>query len=263
MAPGNRRWSWPTCMGRRPPVVASPRQILRRQLERLAERGWSANAGTELEFIVFRRLRGSVARGYRDLEPANLYNVDYSLLGTARIEPLIRRIRNEMAAPGCSSRARRASATSASTRSTSATPTALATADNHVIYKNGAKEIAAQEGCSHLHGEAQRPRGQLTATSTARSPTASGRTVFAERRATVPPLHRRPARLHARDDAVLRAQRQLLQAVRRRARSRRPRCLGRRQPDLRDAGRRPRLTRFESRTGCPAPTSTRTWRWRR
>ena len=35
-------------------VVASPRQILRRQLARLAERGLVANAGTELEFIVFR-----------------------------------------------------------------------------------------------------------------------------------------------------------------------------------------------------------------
>ena len=34
-------------------VVASPRQILRRQLARLAERGWTADAGTELEFIVF------------------------------------------------------------------------------------------------------------------------------------------------------------------------------------------------------------------
>jgi hypothetical protein len=35
-------------------VVASPRQVLRRQLERLAARGWSANAATELEFLVFR-----------------------------------------------------------------------------------------------------------------------------------------------------------------------------------------------------------------
>src|SRR6201997_4269352 len=34
-------------------VVASPRQILRAQLARLAERGLSANAGTELEFLVF------------------------------------------------------------------------------------------------------------------------------------------------------------------------------------------------------------------
>ena len=78
-------------------VLASPRQILRRQLARLKERGWSAYAGTELEFIVFRDSYESAwHKGYRDLDPANLYNVDYSLLGTARVEPLIRRIRNSM-----------------------------------------------------------------------------------------------------------------------------------------------------------------------
>src|SRR5689334_7980880 len=36
------------------PVVASPRQILAAQAARLAERGWVALAGTELEFIVYR-----------------------------------------------------------------------------------------------------------------------------------------------------------------------------------------------------------------
>src|SRR5918997_6792390 len=83
------------------PVVASPRQILRRQLDRLAERGWTANAATELEFMVFRDSYETAWRkDFRDLEPANLYNVDYSLLGTARIEPLLRRIRNEMSAAG-------------------------------------------------------------------------------------------------------------------------------------------------------------------
>ena len=82
-------------------VVASPRQILRGQLDRLAERGLTANAGTELEFIVFRdSYEEAWRKGYRDLEPANLYNVDYSMLGTARVEPLIRRIRNEMAGAG-------------------------------------------------------------------------------------------------------------------------------------------------------------------
>src|SRR3984885_5132648 len=35
------------------PVAASPRQILQRQTDRLAERGWTALAGTELEFIVY------------------------------------------------------------------------------------------------------------------------------------------------------------------------------------------------------------------
>ena len=81
--------------------VASPRQILRRQLDRLAERGWRAIAGTELEFIVFSdTYEEAWKKGYRDLEPANLYNIDYSLLGTARVEPLIRRIRNSMMAAG-------------------------------------------------------------------------------------------------------------------------------------------------------------------
>ncbi|HET9592886.1 MAG TPA: glutamine synthetase, partial [Solirubrobacterales bacterium] len=82
-------------------VVASPRQILRRQLDRLAERGWIANAATELEFILFRESYESAwHKDYRGLEHANLYNVDYSLLGTARVEPLIRRIRKEMTAAG-------------------------------------------------------------------------------------------------------------------------------------------------------------------
>src|SRR5918996_1235490 len=83
------------------PVVASPRQVLKRQLERLSERGLEAWVGTELEFIVFMdSYEEAWRKGYRDLEPANYYNVDYSLLGTARIEPLLRRIRNSMAASG-------------------------------------------------------------------------------------------------------------------------------------------------------------------
>src|SRR5688500_13842113 len=35
------------------PVAASPRQILRGQLDRLAARGLSADVGTELEFMIF------------------------------------------------------------------------------------------------------------------------------------------------------------------------------------------------------------------
>src|SRR3712207_5567090 len=48
------------------PVVASPRQILRRQLDRLHERGWEAHAGTELEFIVFKdSYEDAFTKGYR------------------------------------------------------------------------------------------------------------------------------------------------------------------------------------------------------
>jgi len=127
-------------------VVASPRQILRRQLARLADRGLIANAGTELEFIVFNTPYEDAWRsGYRDLDPANLYNVDYSLLGTARVEPLIRRIRNEMAGAGLIVENSKGECNLGQHEINFRYGEALRTADEHAIYKNGAKEIAAQE----------------------------------------------------------------------------------------------------------------------
>jgi glutamine synthetase len=127
-------------------VVASPRQILRRQLARLTERGWSAMAATELEFLIFRdSYEQAWEKGYRDLVPANLYNVDYSLLGTARVEPLIRRIRNAMAGAGMVVENSKGECNFGQHEINFHYADALRTADEHVIYKNGAKEIAAQE----------------------------------------------------------------------------------------------------------------------
>lgn len=127
-------------------VLASPRQVLRAQLARLAERGWTANAGTELEFLVFRdTYERAWHQGYRDLEPANLYNVDYSLLGTARVEPLIRRIRNSMQSAGMRVEDSKGECNLGQHEINFRYADALRTADEHVIYKNGAKEIAAQE----------------------------------------------------------------------------------------------------------------------
>ncbi|HTX64010.1 MAG TPA: hypothetical protein VMD28_10240, partial [Acidimicrobiales bacterium] len=82
-------------------VEESPRRMLQRQVARLGERGWTGLAGTELEFIVFEdRYEDAWRRGYRDMTPANSYNVDYSILGTSRVEPLLGRIRREMRAAG-------------------------------------------------------------------------------------------------------------------------------------------------------------------
>jgi glutamine synthetase len=129
------------------PVAASPRQVLRGQLDRLAQRGWSANAGTELEFMVFRTgYEEAQARAYRDLVPANLYNVDYSLLGTARVEPLIRRIRNGMHGAGLHVENSKGECNFGQHEINFRYQPALRAADEHVVYKNGAKEIAAQEG---------------------------------------------------------------------------------------------------------------------
>jgi len=130
-------------------VVASPRQILRRQLDRLARHGLTAFAGTELEFVLYRdSYEDAWRRGYRDLNPANLYNIDYSLLGTARVEPLLRRIRNEMAGAGLVPESAKGECNLGQQEIAFRYADALTCADNHVIYKNGAKEIAAQEGMS-------------------------------------------------------------------------------------------------------------------
>jgi glutamine synthetase len=130
-------------------VLASPRQVLRAQIARLAERGWTANASTELEFLVFRdSYEEAWRKGYRDLEPSNLYNVDYSLLGTSRVEPLMRRIRNSMTAAELEVENSKGECNYGQHEINFRYVDALRCADHHVIYKNGTKEIAAQEGMS-------------------------------------------------------------------------------------------------------------------
>ncbi|MEV0242361.1 glutamine synthetase family protein [Streptomyces sp. NPDC050674] len=131
------------------PVVAAPRQILRRQLERLAELGYTAQVGTELEFIVFKdTYEQAWDAGYKGLTPANQYNIDYSVLGTGRIEPLLRRIRNEMAGAGLTVESAKGECNPGQHEIAFRYDEALVTCDQHSVYKTGAKEIAAQEGMS-------------------------------------------------------------------------------------------------------------------
>jgi glutamine synthetase len=131
----------------RSPVLESPRGILRRQLERLAERGWSAAVGTELEFLIFKdSYEEAWERGYRDLRPAHPYNTDYSLHATAHIEPLIRKIRNSMAGAGMRVENSKGECNLGQHEINFRYTDALAMADEHVIYKSGAKEIASIEG---------------------------------------------------------------------------------------------------------------------
>jgi glutamine synthetase len=129
------------------PVVASPRQILRGQLERLAARGLHAYAGTELEFMVFRNTYEQAwDTGYRGLTPANRYNADYSVLATSRVEPLLRRLRNDMAGAGLVPESAKGECNLGQHEVVFRYDDALTTCDQHSVYKTGAKEIAAQEG---------------------------------------------------------------------------------------------------------------------
>jgi glutamine synthetase len=131
------------------PVAASPRQVLRRQLDRLAEHGLAAFVGTELEFIVFdESYEEAWQLGYRELTPANQYNVDYSMIGTGRLEPLLRDIRNGMSGAGMYVESAKGECNPGQHEIAFRYADALTTCDNHSIYKTGAKEIAAQHGKS-------------------------------------------------------------------------------------------------------------------
>jgi glutamine synthetase len=131
------------------PVPASPRQVLQAQVARLAERGWVAPAGTELEFIVYRDSYEQAAdKGFANLVPANQYNVDYSILGTSRIDPLLRKITGGMAGAGMYVESAKGECNFGQHEIAFRYADAVSTCDNHSIYKTGAKEIAAQEGMS-------------------------------------------------------------------------------------------------------------------
>jgi len=129
------------------PVPQSPRTVLKSQLDRVAERGMVALAGTELEFIAFNdTFENAHLLGYRDLEPVNQYNIDYSILGTSRVEPLLRDIRNHMYAAGMDVEGAKGECNFGQHEIGFLYADVLTTADNHAVYKTAAKEIAAQQG---------------------------------------------------------------------------------------------------------------------
>jgi glutamine synthetase len=129
------------------PVPQSPRDILKTQIARLDARGLVPFVGTELEFIVFENsYRDAWAKKYDGLTPASDYNIDYALLASTRMEPLLRDIRNGMDGAGMYCEGVKGECNLGQQEIAFRYTEALATCDNHAIYKNGAKEIADQHG---------------------------------------------------------------------------------------------------------------------
>jgi len=131
------------------PVRPSPRDFLKAQTARAAALGYRALAGTELEFIVFENSYDDAwDRGYRGLTGANRYNVDYSILGGTRVEPLLRDIRNEMFRAGVVVEGAKGECNLGQHEIAFLYDEVVRTCDNHVIYKTAAKELAVAHGQS-------------------------------------------------------------------------------------------------------------------
>jgi len=131
------------------PVAVSPRQILRRQVERAAAAGLTVDVGSELEFYLFREsYEEAQAKGYAGLTYHAPFVQDYHVLQTTRDEYLIREIRNGMDAAGVPVEFSKGEAGPGQHEINLRYSDALEMADRHAIYKNGAKEIAGLHGRS-------------------------------------------------------------------------------------------------------------------
>jgi glutamine synthetase len=131
------------------PVNPSPRQVLKRQVERGVELGYEPMFGSELEFYLLKEsFEEAHAKHYRDLTPSVPYILDYHILATTYDEPLIRQIRNGMQGAGIPVETSKGEAWPGQQEINFRFAQAVTMADNHTIYKNGAKEIAHLNGCS-------------------------------------------------------------------------------------------------------------------
>jgi glutamine synthetase len=131
------------------PVAPSPRQVLKRQVERAADLGYEAMFGSELEFFLFRETYAQAhEQHYRALTPSVPYILDYHVLAASYDEPFLRRIRNDMHAAGLRVESSKGEAWPGQHEINFRYADAVTAADNHAVYKNGAKELAFQNGCS-------------------------------------------------------------------------------------------------------------------
>ena len=247
-------------------VEVAPRSILRRQLDRAAAENLRFKTAAELEFYLYKTPPAQAwASKYTDLEPLSYYRSDYHILQSSRDDHFIEAIRRHMNAADIEVEFSKSEWGLGQQEINLRYAEALEMADRHALYKNGVKEMAqANELERDVHGQARHLRHRIFVPHPRqrlghRGQREDGRpvgTARAFRRRTVVP--RRAARAHPGAVLAVRAERQLLQALPERVLRPHRRDLGTRQPRPAATGWSGRASRCGSRTGCRAPTSTRT-----
>src|SRR5258708_4837337 len=127
------------------PVEEAPRAVLQRQVDSLSQKRLICNIASELEFFLFNTsYHDAFVADYRNLTPSSDYRIDYQTMQPARDEALFRSLRNSMAAarvPVESSKGEWGRGQH-EINFTYAQPVPMA--DMHTLFKQGAREIAAQ-----------------------------------------------------------------------------------------------------------------------
>ena len=130
-------------------VAESPRGTLQRQLALLSKRKFSCNIASELEFFVFNTTyHDAFASDYRNLVPSSDYRIDYHIGQPSRDESFFRAIRNMMCAARVPVESSKGEWGRGQHEVNFTYSDALTMADMHVVFKEGIKELAAQQNRS-------------------------------------------------------------------------------------------------------------------
>jgi glutamine synthetase len=129
------------------PIAVAPRTILRRQVELAGAQGFTAKAGSELEFFLLcDSFEEAHRKHYEGLEPFGMYVEDYHVLQATREEPIVGRIRRSMDASDVPVEFSKGEWGPGQHEINLRYADMLEMADRHVIYKHAAKEIAVAAG---------------------------------------------------------------------------------------------------------------------
>ncbi|MFC4767486.1 glutamine synthetase family protein [Effusibacillus consociatus] len=128
-------------------VSIAPRTILKNQLKKAEESGFRFQMASELEFYLFKQSYEEIhSCGYSAMQTAGHYNEDYNLLQGTRNEPIYRKIRNSMTEAGIPIESSKGEAYSGQHEINMLYGDPLTSADRHVFFKHGTKEICLQNG---------------------------------------------------------------------------------------------------------------------
>jgi len=129
------------------PVAPAPRNVLRRQVERAAKAGFTAMAGSELEYYLFQNSYREIAqKPFEGLQPAGWYLEDYHMLQGTRAEPFHGAARRALAASGVPVENSKGEWGKGQHELNIRYAEILEMADRHAIYKQCLKELADRMG---------------------------------------------------------------------------------------------------------------------
>jgi glutamine synthetase len=130
-------------------VTVAPRSMLRRQIERAAQLGFTAKAASELEYFLFQEsYRDAASKNFHGLTPAGWYIEDYHALQGAREEAFNGAVRRHLRDSGIPVENSKGEWGLGQHELNVRYADVLTMADHHAIYKQCLKEVADQQGIS-------------------------------------------------------------------------------------------------------------------